>query len=268
MTAVERVLTEPERYRLADLEETIGHGLQTFVEVGTALAEVRDSRLYRAEWDTFENYCDARWGLERSSAYRLIEAASVVSAIADTGASVLPSNVAQTRELAAVPEPDRAAVWAKVNEATGGKPTAAAVREAARPPVPDPVAAALDEFPELGALPPAEAVRVAKDLRAIPPGPERERRREAAGTWKKVLDHQATKNLDQIAAAERYTTASEIVEAVIEMGAAILRLGGPEAYNAGAEEADPLSLDTWTSAITRVSSLLHGMTPRRLRSVK
>jgi hypothetical protein len=125
-------LTDTERNRLADLEATISTGLQTFVEVGSALAEVRDSRLYRVDWDTFENYCDARWGLERSAAYRYIDAAVVVSAIADAGAEVLPANVGQTRALAAVPELERPKVWARAVEDTNGKPTAAAVTQAAQ----------------------------------------------------------------------------------------------------------------------------------------
>ena len=40
-------LSAVETGRLAALEQTIERGLQTFVEVGTALLEIRDSRLYR-----------------------------------------------------------------------------------------------------------------------------------------------------------------------------------------------------------------------------
>jgi len=39
------------------------HELQAFVEVTTALLEIRDRRLYKqAGHDTFEEYCQKRWG--------------------------------------------------------------------------------------------------------------------------------------------------------------------------------------------------------------
>ena len=41
-------LAPDERDRLATLETRIGEGMATFVAVGEALAEIRESRLYRA----------------------------------------------------------------------------------------------------------------------------------------------------------------------------------------------------------------------------
>jgi hypothetical protein len=57
---------------------TIKHGLQTFVDVGAALLEIRDSKLYRKEYGTFEEYCNKRWGWQRNYANKLIRAAEVV----------------------------------------------------------------------------------------------------------------------------------------------------------------------------------------------
>ena len=54
------VLSQPEGERLAQCEATIRRGLHTFVEVGQALAEIRDSRLYRATHETFATYLDDR----------------------------------------------------------------------------------------------------------------------------------------------------------------------------------------------------------------
>ncbi len=93
-----RNLALQERTRLDELEAVIERGLTTFVEVGRALSEVRDSRLYRERFDTFESYCDQRWSLSRPRAYQLIDAAHVaelVSTTVDTG----PKNEAQAREL-------------------------------------------------------------------------------------------------------------------------------------------------------------------------
>ena len=50
---------------------------------GLALMEIRDGRLYRAEFGTFEEYCNQRWGWERAHAYRLIDAAQVVENVSN-----------------------------------------------------------------------------------------------------------------------------------------------------------------------------------------
>ena len=113
-----------ESARLNELEKTIKDGLRTFVAVGTALAEIRDSRLYRAEYPSFDNYVQAALGIKKSYAYQIIEsagAAKSVSAIADI------KNEAQARELARVPEPRRVEVLA----AAGDQPTARGIKEAA-----------------------------------------------------------------------------------------------------------------------------------------
>ncbi len=112
---------------LASCEQRIERGLKTFIDVGQALAEIRDSRLYKGTHETFEAYLEGRWGMSRAHAYRMISAAEVVSPMGDTEA--LPTNERQTRELAKVPEAERADVWRKTVERTDGKPTAAAIRE-------------------------------------------------------------------------------------------------------------------------------------------
>jgi hypothetical protein len=57
-------------------------------------------------------------------------AAEVVSGMPD---NERPVNARQAVELARVPEADRAEVWRAANDATDGKPTAAAIRAAATP---------------------------------------------------------------------------------------------------------------------------------------
>ena len=47
-------LTAAETDRLVELERAVDRGLQTFVEVGQALAEICERKLYRASHDTFE----------------------------------------------------------------------------------------------------------------------------------------------------------------------------------------------------------------------
>lgn len=121
-------LTREESIALDDCEQRIERGLKTFIEVGQALAAIRDSRLYRGTHLTFEEYAVQRWNLSRAHAYRMIAAAEVVSPIGDTDLP-LPDNEGQARALGEVDESDRVDVWGKTLERTNGKPTAAAVRE-------------------------------------------------------------------------------------------------------------------------------------------
>jgi hypothetical protein len=127
--AVVRPLTPREVALLNEAEETIAAGLTTFIEVGAALLTVRDERLYRREFATFEDYCVAKWQISRPHAYRLMDAARVVSPMGDIENP--PTNERQVRELGRVPEEKRVEVWDKANERTDGQPTAADVRAAA-----------------------------------------------------------------------------------------------------------------------------------------
>jgi hypothetical protein len=62
-----------ERHRLRGLTRPVPE----FVEIGLALATIRQRRLYRLEFATFEEYCRARWGFSRRRAYQLIASARV-----------------------------------------------------------------------------------------------------------------------------------------------------------------------------------------------
>lgn len=109
-----------EAVRLDELETVIERGQQTFIEVGNALMEIRDSRLYKRDFKTFEEYCEIRWNWKRAHAYRLIEAAEVVnemSPIGDIEQIPIVNNEAQARELAKVEDKqERLQVWQTVNE--------------------------------------------------------------------------------------------------------------------------------------------------------
>lgn len=133
-------LTTTEMARLHELEGTISRGLATFHDVGRALAEVRDSRLYRDGYGTFEEYCDQRWQLSDRRARQLMEAAEI-------GTMVPVENERQARELARVPERQRAEVWRETVERTSGKPTAAAIRETFRSSTPAPLPAPPEREP-------------------------------------------------------------------------------------------------------------------------
>lgn len=131
------ILSFQEARELAALENTIASGVRHFVAVGEALEAVRSARLYRGTHGTFEAYCAQRWGLSKAHVYRLMDASEVVrqletqrktSPIGDV--SVLPINEAQARELVPAPREQRAEVWQKAVEASGGEaPPAWRVKE-------------------------------------------------------------------------------------------------------------------------------------------
>lgn len=98
-------LTVRETTRLAELEQVVERGLATFVDVGLALMEVRDARLYRATHATFEDYCRERWRMSRIRAHQLIGAASVTENLLTT-VNTLPANEAQARPLARLTTPE------------------------------------------------------------------------------------------------------------------------------------------------------------------
>jgi hypothetical protein len=132
MTAVEITsvpLTEVEESRLTELERIVESGLARFVKVGTALAEIRDGKLYRQTHATFDDYLADRWEISSSRGYQLISAARV-STIVETAGLPPVQNEAQARELSGLRDPRVREVWQQAVAETAGRPTAAAVARA------------------------------------------------------------------------------------------------------------------------------------------
>lgn len=122
------VVTRAETERLDALERVIEQGLQTFVDVGMALREIRDNRLYRATHDTFENYCQERWGWARRYAYYMIDAATAAQNVHNCAQIPSPANEAQARPLTRLePDQQREAWREAVETAPDGKVTGAYV---------------------------------------------------------------------------------------------------------------------------------------------
>jgi site-specific DNA-methyltransferase (adenine-specific) len=125
-------LTTREQRELERAERTIAKGLKSFLEVGLALKEIRDQRLYRQQFDTFEAYVSERWELSRTRAYELCAASEVVadlSAIADI--RFLPENEAQARPLTRLQLPDqRERAWNVALERAAAAGRAVTARDA------------------------------------------------------------------------------------------------------------------------------------------
>lgn len=88
-------LTVIEKKNLAELERKLEDlkkvAEKTFYEMGCALAEIRDNRYYRETHDTFEHYCQERWGFERNYANKIIRSSEVVDNLGTT----VPKNISE-----------------------------------------------------------------------------------------------------------------------------------------------------------------------------
>jgi hypothetical protein len=106
-------LTTREQREFARAERTIARGLKSFLTVGAALLAIRDNRLYRQHYDTFEEYCIRRWELSRPRAYELCAASEVVADLsANADIPMLPENEFQTRPLTRLKDPaQRRRAW-------------------------------------------------------------------------------------------------------------------------------------------------------------
>ncbi len=113
--------------RFAHLECIIEGGLRTFVEVGQALLEIRDARLYRQTHPTFEAYCKERWGMSDRHARRQIQAAEIALSFGPMG-PLLPSE-RHARELAPLKNRPDEMREAWMDASSNGEPTTQEVRE-------------------------------------------------------------------------------------------------------------------------------------------
>jgi hypothetical protein len=144
---VDTPLSVREEKRLAELEQIIQENFRGFVAVGQALAEIRDTRLYRHYYPLFEDYCRNLWDMSHQRAFQLEASAKVIDNLAtivatsgdETTIDVLPKNEAQARELARLQPEEQVKVWsgllqeAREQGAERGEPvkiTASAVKKA------------------------------------------------------------------------------------------------------------------------------------------
>ena len=123
-------LTVIERNNLVELEETIQKHLSAFYEVGFALMQIRDNRLYRETYATFEEYCKEKWDISRPRAYQLIKAAEVhdnLSTTVDNLSTIvdIPQSESVLRPLSPLPPQEQREVYQEaVKTAPEGKVTA------------------------------------------------------------------------------------------------------------------------------------------------
>lgn len=121
-------LSLTEQNELQACEQVIERGLQTFYEVGQALMEIRDKQLFRSDYETFDEYCQTRWGFQRPRADKFIRAAEAMHNLSPLGLNNMPTNERQVRPLTTLEPEDQRVAWQAVVDAVGeGKITAAHV---------------------------------------------------------------------------------------------------------------------------------------------
>lgn len=78
-------LTEQETTLLNECEAVVSKGIKAFKEVWGALLEIRDSKLYRKEFRTFEDYCVVKWDLSIRHVNRNLKALDTLNNLGPIG---------------------------------------------------------------------------------------------------------------------------------------------------------------------------------------
>jgi hypothetical protein len=144
----DRKLARENAERRSLLEDIIDRGFQTFLEVGSALKEIKERKLWSPEYASFEDYCEGRWNWTMRYANNVVRAARTAQILGPP----FPANEAIAREMAKLveqdPEQGQAAWAAFIAESPNptAKETRAFLRNylreepAARPTPPKPLA--------------------------------------------------------------------------------------------------------------------------------
>lgn len=105
------LLNVQEQERLKNCELVIKTGLETFYQVGQALLEIQESKLYRQEFNTFDEYCDVKWNFSGRYARSLMKSFNIIEDLKSGTIVPLPDNLEQTKYLAQLDSDLRLYVW-------------------------------------------------------------------------------------------------------------------------------------------------------------
>lgn len=120
-----------QRERLNKLVATINDNMRNFYKVGRALKEILNKRLYRDNYDTFDDFCKNYLNIDRSYVYRQIAASEVINNLSPNGD--IPLNESQVRPLTKLKASEQRLAWQHaidVAESFGRKVTSLDVKRA------------------------------------------------------------------------------------------------------------------------------------------
>ena len=97
-TDAPKTLTDIEQDDFERLEDVIRENYKSTYELAAAMAEIRNRRLHREFYDTFEEYCKERWKYSRSYCARLADMNEVIQDLKEyKNSDVMPRNELQAR---------------------------------------------------------------------------------------------------------------------------------------------------------------------------
>src|SRR5688572_11891011 len=106
-----RVLTAGEEEIYRKCEAIVREGWEKWFQAGLALGQIHDNELYRAEFNSFADYCQKRWGIHRSRAYGLIDAAKLAQVLANDTNLPGPDHESSLRPLVPLSREQAKLVW-------------------------------------------------------------------------------------------------------------------------------------------------------------
>jgi len=122
-------LSPRETGELRECEEILEKGLGTFFAVGSALVKIRESRLYRQTYRSFEMYCKERWNIGRSYASRVMAASERMQLLPGDDTLPKPENEFQMRPFLKLPPKEFPEAWRQaIEKAQKGKVTTSIVQ--------------------------------------------------------------------------------------------------------------------------------------------
>lgn len=105
-------LSEHEKETLQHCEEVIGKNMISVVEFGQALATIREQKLYRERYETWEQYVAQRWEIKARTSYQYIAAAGAYENVRNCAQiDIFPTNESQLRPLTRLEDQDQAQAW-------------------------------------------------------------------------------------------------------------------------------------------------------------
>ncbi len=114
-------LTPAEAGLLASHEGIIRRGIDYFVEVGHSLLEIRDKKLWRGEFGSFEAYMLGKWNWSARHGRRLIDASEVARNLSSMGPLVERPPESVLRPLVKLPPEKQREAWEEAKQTAAKK---------------------------------------------------------------------------------------------------------------------------------------------------
>ena len=112
-------LSEFEQIEYQACQAVLMMNSRSFVDIGQALATIHNDKLYRVEFQRFEDYCRINWGFSGRNASHLMAAAQFFTHLRTIGSSRQPDNERQLRPLVPLTPEQVKLAWETVVQRTG-----------------------------------------------------------------------------------------------------------------------------------------------------